>query len=82
MRRIAPFAGDCAHLERGAYHLALNTGKQSIALDVSSPSGTEVLSRLVEDADLLVVDAHPEEAKRLLRVAAAVDPATPPHMAA
>jgi len=73
VRRIAPFAGDCAHLDRGAFHLALNTGKQSIVLDTSSPSGSEVLSRLVEDADLLVVDAPPEEAKSLLAVAAAVD---------
>lgn len=73
VRRIAPFAGDCAHLERGAFHLALNTGKQSIALDVASPSGAEVLARLLEEADLLVVHAAPEEAKRLLAVAAAVD---------
>ncbi|MDO9446223.1 MAG: CoA transferase, partial [Dehalococcoidia bacterium] len=46
VRRLGPFPGDLPHLDRGAFHLALNTGKRSVALDHASASGLEVLGAL------------------------------------
>ncbi len=46
VRRLAPFAGDRPHVDGGGMHLALDTGKRSLALDVRTPSGRERLTRL------------------------------------
>lgn len=55
MRRLPPFLDDVPGLERGGYHLALDTGKRSIVLDIATPSGLDVLARLATSADLVVV---------------------------
>ena len=68
LRRTPPFADDRPHLDAGAYHLSLNTGKRSLALDVETPSGREVLGRLCTGAQLLFVDLPPEQARRVLSV--------------
>ncbi len=68
LRRTPPFADDRPHLDAGAYHLSLNTGKRSLALDVQTPSGREVLGRLCTGAQLLFVDLPPEQARRVLSV--------------
>jgi formyl-CoA transferase len=60
IRAEGPFADQAAPGETGAMHLYLNTGKQSVTLDVESVSGTALLVRLLEHADALVVDGpHP-----------------------
>ncbi|HKS92874.1 MAG TPA: CoA transferase [Tepidiformaceae bacterium] len=56
IRREGPFANDAAPRETGAMHLYLDTGKQSITLDVETVSGATLLGRLLEHADALVVD--------------------------
>lgn len=66
VRRVAPFPDDIPHLDRGAYHLALDTGKRSIALDLSTNSGVQVLVDLARGADLAVLQLPPSEAKALL----------------
>ncbi len=53
MRRLPPFPGDVPSIEAGAYHLALDTGKHSVVLDVTVPSGREVLDRLAARSDLV-----------------------------
>lgn len=37
LRRLPPFPGDVPHRDRGGYHLALDTGKRSLALDPATP---------------------------------------------
>ena len=69
LRRTPPFADDRPHLDTGAYHLALDTGKRSLVLDVETPSGREVLGRLCSGAQLLFLQLPPEAAGRVLGVA-------------
>ncbi|MPZ98963.1 MAG: hypothetical protein GEU80_06405 [Dehalococcoidia bacterium] len=75
MRRLPPFPDDAPGLERGAFHVALDTGKRSVVLDVETPSGREVLARLGATADLVVLDAPPEAAERLLTALERCEPA-------
>jgi crotonobetainyl-CoA:carnitine CoA-transferase CaiB-like acyl-CoA transferase len=44
---------------------AANAGKRSLALDVKSPSGLEVLLRLADEADVVVQSLRPGTAERL-----------------
>ncbi len=55
MRRLPPFPDDVPHLETGAYHLALDTGKRSVVVDIETASGREVLDRLCAQVDLVFV---------------------------
>lgn len=56
IRRYGPFADPAQPLETGALHLYLNTSKSSITLDLSTPTGQEILAGLLEGADALVDD--------------------------
>ena len=75
MRRIAPFPGDRPHIDTGALHMAFDTGKRSLALELGTPSGREVLGRLLEGADLLVAQLPVPELRALL---ARIDPESGP----
>ena len=66
VRRLPPFPDDRPHLDRGGFHLALDTGKRSIVVDLGTASGREVLGRLAADADLAFVDLPPADAERVL----------------
>ena len=66
VRRVAPFPADIPNIDRGAYHLALDTGKRSIVLDLSTPSGVQVLLDLARGADLALLQLPPSEARPLL----------------
>src|SRR5687768_4679587 len=44
---------------------AANPGKRSLALDLKSPQGVEVLHRLADGADVVVQSLHPGAAERL-----------------
>lgn len=55
-----PFDGD----GNAAYFLALNRGKRSISLDLSTPEAQEVLHRLLSDADILVENFLPGTMER------------------
>lgn len=61
LRRLPPFPNDQPHLDHGAYHLAFNTGKRSLALDLATTSGREVLARLLRTAQLAIFDVAPSE---------------------
>jgi CoA:oxalate CoA-transferase len=65
-RRLPPFPDDIPNLDRGAFHLALDTGKRSIALDVTTASGREIVARLADDAELLIQQQAPADADALL----------------
>jgi crotonobetainyl-CoA:carnitine CoA-transferase CaiB-like acyl-CoA transferase len=63
-RRWGPFPGDQPDLEASALFLHLNTNKRSVTLDFSSPSGRDLLLRLVERADLVVESFRPGSLER------------------
>ena len=50
-RRRGPFPDDIPHPERSGLYLYLNTGKQSVTLNLADPSGRELLHRLVASVD-------------------------------
>lgn len=64
-RRMGPFAGDDPDPEKSLTFLYLNTNKKSVTLDPSSVSGRKLLHRLVADADVLVENHPPDQAKEL-----------------
>jgi len=52
-------------METGAFHIALDTGKRSLVLDVTTASGVEVLNRLCDGADLVLMHHEPALALEL-----------------
>lgn len=58
-RKFGPFPGDDPHPERSGLYLFLNSGKRSITLDPSLPTGRELFTGLVSRADVLVESSPP-----------------------
>ncbi len=58
-RRAGPFVHDAPHPEQSAAFLYLNTGKQSITLDIASLTGTAILQRLAQTCDILIESFPP-----------------------
>ena len=58
-RRLGPFPEGAPHDEKSGLFLHLNTGKQSVTLDVTVSSGQTVLRKLLEQADVLIVGDGP-----------------------
>ena len=61
-RRRGPFPDDVPHPERSGLFLYLNTGKQSITLDLHNPAGRDLLRQLASRVDLVVHDYTPANA--------------------
>jgi crotonobetainyl-CoA:carnitine CoA-transferase CaiB-like acyl-CoA transferase len=61
MRHVGPLR----HPGMGHLYINLNRGKRGIVLDLTKPSGREVLLRLVARADVFVQNWRPGAAKRL-----------------
>ena len=64
VRQLGPFAnpaapGDGTAREDGAWHLYLNTGKRSLALDLKTARGRTLLLELAAQADLLLENFAP-----------------------
>jgi len=49
-----PFIGGEPHPERSSLFLAFNTNKRSITLDVRTPTGREILRRLIAERDIVI----------------------------
>ena len=64
-RRLGPFPHDEPHPERSGMYLELNTGKQSVTLNLKTETGREILRRLAADADLVVESFRPGTVERL-----------------
>ena len=61
-RRRGPFPDDVPHAERSGLYLYLNTGKQSITLNLHDPAGHDLLRQLVARVDMVVQDYTPANA--------------------
>lgn len=75
-RRMAPFAHDAPGPDSGLLFNVLNTNKLGVTLDLTTPLGGELLSRLLETADVFVfggeaseIDAHGVRYETLARIA-------------
>ncbi|MBN9582276.1 MAG: CoA transferase [Afipia sp.] len=72
--KIEPIGGDITRRSRAiidtagefsALFISSNRGKRSLAIDVKSPAGREVMARLVAQADVLVQNFRPGTTERL-----------------
>ena len=59
LRRLGPFAADAPHLETGGLHLALNAGKESVAVDLDSEAGRRRLGELARGSHIFLESAAP-----------------------
>ena len=64
-RRLGPFPGDAPHLETSGMFLHLNTGKQSVTLNLKTATGQQILRRLAADADIVLESFRPGTIARL-----------------
>ena len=62
-RRRGPFPDDHPHPERSGLFLYLNTGKQSITLNLRDAAGRALLRRLAARVDLVIHDHAPDAAR-------------------
>ncbi len=60
VRVLGPRKGD-----RSAMFIAVNRGKQGIAIDLKTPAGGEILERLIARADVLIENFRPGTMERL-----------------
>lgn len=58
-RTMGPFPDDVPDREKSGMFLALNTNKLGVTLNLETPTGRDLLSQLVRDADLLVENFAP-----------------------
>ena len=58
-RRMGPFPDDIPHLEKSGLFLHVNSGKQSVTLDIASHEGAGILKELAQWADVLVENLSP-----------------------
>ena len=58
-RSYGPFPGDLPHLEKSGLFLFLNTGKQSITLNLKDSEGRKIFGGLLDGADILITNALP-----------------------
>ena len=59
-RRFGPYANDTPGLETSLAWWAHNRDKRSLALDVKTDAGRDILARLLGDADFLIEGVDPE----------------------
>lgn len=65
LRQEGPFPNDEPHPERSGLFLGLNTNKRGVTLDISRPTGRDLLLRLLESTDVLVESLGPRGAEGL-----------------
>jgi benzylsuccinate CoA-transferase BbsE subunit len=63
-RDIPPFWQSIPDRERGLFFLYMNTSKRGITLDITHPSGQDILKRLAATADILVETFPPGHLER------------------
>jgi len=58
-RHIPPFWGDRPDPDRSVFFLYMNTSKRGITLDITTPAGRDLFTKLVQTADLLIETLPP-----------------------
>ena len=58
-RGWGPFPGDRPHPEKSGVYFSLNTNKRSVTLDPDRPEAREILTALVERADVVIENESP-----------------------
>jgi crotonobetainyl-CoA:carnitine CoA-transferase CaiB-like acyl-CoA transferase len=58
-RSMGPFPDDLPHPEKSGLFLHLNTGKESLTLDIATASGALILKQLLTNADVLLESSPP-----------------------
>jgi crotonobetainyl-CoA:carnitine CoA-transferase CaiB-like acyl-CoA transferase len=64
-RRYGPFRGDVPNAEASGLFLYLNANKRGVTLDLTTPTGVEILRELVAKADVVVENLDPEQVRAL-----------------
>ena len=64
-RRLGPFAGDDPDPEKSIPFLYVNSQKRGITLDISTPTGKNILDLLIKQSDVLVENYSPAQAESL-----------------
>lgn len=64
-RRMGPFPGDIPHRETSGMFMELNSGKQSVTLNLKTRTGQELLRRLASTADVVIESFRPGVAAAL-----------------
>jgi crotonobetainyl-CoA:carnitine CoA-transferase CaiB-like acyl-CoA transferase len=59
-RRMGPFPDDVPDSDASGWFLYLNTAKKGVTLDISTPTGQQILKRLLVNADVLIEDLSAE----------------------
>jgi len=61
-RAYGPFVGAVPDPERSAGYIYVHTGKRSVTIDRAAPLGQSLISRLIADADVTLIDRVPDSA--------------------
>lgn len=64
-RSVGPFAGDDVHPDKSLFFLHYYANRRSLALDVDTPPGRDLLAQLAKGADVLIHDRTPAQAAAL-----------------
>ena len=64
-RKTGPFLQDDPHTEKSLLFLYLNNNKRGVSLDISTPSGRDLVFELMRDADVVFEDYAPGHLKSL-----------------
>ncbi len=65
LRRQGPFQDDTPHPEKSGLFFFLNTGKESVTLDLESQTGRQLFRQLCKEADAVVESFSPDKAQAL-----------------
>ncbi len=66
IRRAPPFFQDNPSLNSGGMHIFLDTGKQSVVIDYTTTSGLEIVNRIVNGVDLVIIEEKPDIALQII----------------
>jgi crotonobetainyl-CoA:carnitine CoA-transferase CaiB-like acyl-CoA transferase len=64
-RRHGPFPRDIPHPEKSGLYCLLNSNKRGVTLDLTSVAGRRRLDALLESADALIENLHPDDSQAL-----------------
>jgi crotonobetainyl-CoA:carnitine CoA-transferase CaiB-like acyl-CoA transferase len=64
-RSYGPFPGDIPHLEKSGLFIFLNTGKQSVILNLGHSEGRQIFKKLIDRTDIFITNAFPRSIEEL-----------------